>query len=76
MVFSFARIGAPLAMKVEDVFMRDRRPWVRSREKSGMPADPISRTLRIGLRAMIYGRLEPLTSQLRSKGTLSRTKMR
>ena len=29
MVFSFARIGAALAMKVEDVFVQDRRLWVR-----------------------------------------------
>jgi integrase len=35
MVFSFARIGAMLAMKVEDVFVQDRRLWVRSREKGG-----------------------------------------
>jgi site-specific recombinase XerD len=35
MVFSFARIGAALAMKVDDVFVRDRRLWVRLREKGG-----------------------------------------
>jgi len=35
MVFSFARIGAALAMKVEDVFVRNRRLWVRLREKGG-----------------------------------------
>jgi hypothetical protein len=29
MVFSFARIGAALAMKVADVFVQDRRLWVR-----------------------------------------------
>src|SRR5580700_8384975 len=29
MVFSFARIGAAIAMKVGDVFVRDRRLWVR-----------------------------------------------
>jgi integrase len=33
MVYSFARIGAALAMKVEDVFVQDRRLWVRLREK-------------------------------------------
>jgi integrase/recombinase XerC len=33
MVFSFARIGAALAMKVEDVFVQNRRLWVRLREK-------------------------------------------
>jgi hypothetical protein len=35
MVFSFARIGAALAMKVADVFVQDRRMWVRLREKGG-----------------------------------------
>jgi integrase/recombinase XerC len=35
MVYSFARIGAALAMKVEDVFVQDRRLWVRLREKGG-----------------------------------------
>ena len=34
-VFSFARIGAALAMKVEDVFVQNRRLWVRLREKGG-----------------------------------------
>jgi site-specific recombinase XerD len=35
MVFSFARIGAALGMKVEDVFTQSRRLWVRLREKGG-----------------------------------------
>jgi hypothetical protein len=35
MVFSFARIGAAAAMKVEDVYVQDRRLWVRLREKGG-----------------------------------------
>jgi hypothetical protein len=36
-----ARVGAALAMKVEDVFVQNRRLWVRLREKaaSGAPAD-------------------------------------
>lgn len=42
MVYSFARIGAALAMKVEDVFTQNRRLWVRLHEKGGkdhaMPA--------------------------------------
>ena len=33
MVFSFARIGAALGMKVEDVFTQNRRLWVRLCEK-------------------------------------------
>lgn len=35
MVFSFARVGAALAMKIEDVFVQNRRLWVRLREKGG-----------------------------------------
>jgi integrase len=35
MVFSFARIGAALAMKVADVFVQNRRLYVRLREKGG-----------------------------------------
>ncbi|GLI95742.1 tyrosine-type recombinase/integrase [Methylocystis echinoides] len=33
MVYSFARVGAALAMKVEDVYVQDRRLWVRLHEK-------------------------------------------
>jgi integrase/recombinase XerC len=33
MVFLFARIGAALAMKVEDAFVQSRRLWVRLCEK-------------------------------------------
>ena len=35
MVYSFARIGAAIAMRVEDVFVEERRLWVRLREKGG-----------------------------------------
>jgi site-specific recombinase XerD len=35
MVFSFARIGAALSMKVEDVYIQHRRLWVRLHEKGG-----------------------------------------
>lgn len=35
MVYSFARIGAALEMRVEDVFMQNRRLWVRLHEKGG-----------------------------------------
>jgi integrase/recombinase XerC len=35
MVYSFARIGAALAMKVEDVYVQNRRVWVRLHEKGG-----------------------------------------
>ncbi|NYH17851.1 site-specific recombinase XerC [Paraburkholderia bryophila] len=35
MVFSFARVGAALAMRVEDVYVQHRRLWVRLRETGG-----------------------------------------
>jgi site-specific recombinase XerD len=35
MVYSFARVGAALGMKVEDVYTQNRRLWVRLREKGG-----------------------------------------
>lgn len=35
MVYSFARIGAALSMKVEDVYVQQRRLWVRLHEKGG-----------------------------------------
>ena len=49
MVFSFARVGAALGMKVEDVYVQGRRLWVRLNEKGGkrheMPATTSSRRL-------------------------------
>ena len=35
MVYSFARVGAALSMRVEDVFVQNRRLWVRLHEKGG-----------------------------------------
>jgi site-specific recombinase XerD len=35
MAFSFARVGAALGMKVEDVYVQNRRLWVRLNEKGG-----------------------------------------
>ena len=35
MIYSFARIGAALAMRVEDGFVQNRRFWIRLREKGG-----------------------------------------
>jgi integrase/recombinase XerC len=35
MVYSFGRVGAALAMQVEDVFTQNRRLWVRLHEKGG-----------------------------------------
>ena len=36
--YSFARIGAALAMKVEDIYVRNRRLWLRLHE----PPSPLS----------------------------------
>jgi integrase len=38
MVFSFARIGAALGMKVEDVFTQNRQLWVRLRREGRQDA--------------------------------------
>jgi len=35
MVYTFARIGAALQMRVEDVYVQKRRTWVRLHEKGG-----------------------------------------
>ncbi len=35
MVYSFARVGAALGMRVQDVFVQNRRLWVRLHEKGG-----------------------------------------
>jgi site-specific recombinase XerD len=56
MVFSFARIGAALSMKVEDVFVQDRRLWVRLREKGGKRHEmPCHHNLEAYLHAYIHG---------------------
>ena len=56
MVFSFARIGAALGMKVEDVFTQNRRLWVRLREKGGKGhAMPCHHNLETYLTAYIEG---------------------
>jgi site-specific recombinase XerD len=56
MVYSFARVGAALAMKVEDVFTQDRRLWVRLREKGGKHHEmPCHHNLEAYLHAYIEG---------------------
>jgi site-specific recombinase XerD len=70
MVFSFARIGAALAMKVEDVFTQNRRQWVRLREKGGKAhAMPCHHHLETYLTAY----LEQTGIAADSKGPLFRT---
>ena len=56
MVFSFARIGAALGMKVEDVYVQHRRLWVRRYEKGGKRHDmPCHHALEDYLNAYING---------------------
>lgn len=56
MVFSFARIGAALAMRVDDVYVQNRRLWVRLREKGGKHhAMPCHHTLEAYLHAYLEG---------------------
>ena len=56
MVYSFARIGAALGMKVEDVYTQNRRLWVRLREKGGKAhAMPCHHNLEAYLHAYLDG---------------------
>jgi len=56
MVFSFARVGAALAMRVDDVYVQQRRLWVRLREKGGKAhAMPCHHTLEEYLHAYLDG---------------------
>ncbi len=54
MVYSFARVGAALAMRVEDVYVQNRRLWVRLREKGGKRHEmPCHHTLEVYLHAYL-----------------------
>ena len=56
MVFSFARVGAALAMRVEDIYVQHRRLWVRLREKGGKRHEmPCHHTLEAYLHAYLDG---------------------
>ena len=56
MVYSFARIGAALSMKVEDVYVQNRRLWVRLHEKGGKRHEmPCHHNLETYLHAYIDG---------------------
>ena len=56
MVYTFARIGAALGMKVEDVYTQNRRLWVRLREKGGKAhAMPCHHNLEAYLHAYLDG---------------------
>ena len=83
MVYSFARIGAALAMTVADVYTQNRRLWVRLREKGGTRHEmPSHHNLEAYLAAYIDGAgLEhdpkgPLFRTIgRGTGQLTRTPM-
>ncbi|WP_043341654.1 tyrosine-type recombinase/integrase [Belnapia moabensis] len=56
MVYSFARVGAATAMRVEDVFTQNHRLWVRLREKGGKRHEmPCHHTLEAYLHAYLDG---------------------
>lgn len=56
MVYSFARIGAALSMKVDDVYVQNRRLWVRLHEKGGKRHEmPCHHNLEAYLHAYIDG---------------------
>ena len=56
MVYSFARIGAAIGMRVEDVYAQNRRLWVRLHEKGGKHhAMPCRHNLDAYLHAYIDG---------------------
>jgi integrase/recombinase XerD len=56
MVYTFARVGAALNMRVEDVYVQGRRTWVRLHEKGGKRHEmPCHHTLEAFLHAYIEG---------------------
>ncbi len=55
MVFSFARVGAALGMKVEDVYVQGRRLWVRLNEKGASHEMPCHHQLEAALETYIEG---------------------
>lgn len=81
MVYSFARVGAALACRVEDVFVQNRRLWVRLHEKGGKRHEmPCHHNLEEYLHAYLEGcdlagdRKGPLFRTVaRGTGQLSRT---
>ena len=69
MVYTFARVGAALKMKVEDVYLQGRRTWVRLHEKGGKQHEmPCHHNLDEYLHAYIDG-----AGLVDAKGCLFRT---
>ena len=56
MVYTFARVGAAISMRVEDVYVQARRTWVRLHEKGGKQHEmPCHHNLEAWLHAYIEG---------------------
>jgi site-specific recombinase XerD len=56
MVFTFARVGAAVQMRVEDVYVQGRRTWVRLHEKGGKEHEmPCHHNLEAWLHAYVEG---------------------
>jgi site-specific recombinase XerD len=56
MVYTFARVGAAIQMRVEDVYIQGRRTWVRLHEKGGKEHEmPCHHKLEVWLREYIKG---------------------
>jgi integrase len=56
MVYTFARVGAVIRMRVEDVYVQGRRTWVRLHEKGGKRHEmPCNHNLENYLEAYIEG---------------------
>ena len=54
LVYTFARVGAAIAMRVEDVYIQNKRTWVRLHEKGGKRHDmPAHHNLEVYLDAYI-----------------------
>jgi site-specific recombinase XerD len=70
MVYSFARIGAALGMKVEDVYTQNRRLWVRLHEKGGKRHDM---PCHHNLEAWLHEYIDQTGIGADSKGPLFRT---
>jgi len=56
MIYTFARVGAALKMRVEDIYVQSRRTWVRLHEKGGKRHEmPCHHTLETYLHEYIEG---------------------
>src|SRR5205814_7596002 len=76
MLFSFARVGAVVAMNIEDYFHQKNRRWFRLHEKGGkrhdLPAHPLSETY-VSTYLAAAGRRQgtPLFRTINRKGQLT-----